>query len=165
MARSVWLGILATGVVLIALAGCRSIDAPASVRVTARFFLEARPDESGVPVVLPQSEVSILLSPRPIFAEFDIATVSVAQVELGRCLWFQLTPAAARDLYRFTAQAQGRRLVLVVDGQPLGARRLQGPLSDGVIAIFVEVPDGELPAMAESFMRTSAALQREASRM
>ena len=34
-------------------------------------------------------------------------------MELGKCLMFQLTPAAARDFYRLTGSHQGRRLVLV----------------------------------------------------
>lgn len=131
----------------------------------ARFFVEARAEEAAQAVTLPQSGVTIAVSPRPIVAEFDITSVAVARVDLGLCLWFQLTPAAARDLYRLTGQAQGRRLVLLVDGRPLGARRLQGPLADGVVAMFVELPDEQLPTLAAALTNASAALQREASRL
>ncbi len=139
-------------------AGCRTTaEKPADYEpLVARLFLEARSDEVAVPVTLPQSGVAIALAPKPVLVEYDIVNAEVAQVELGRCLMLQLTPAAARDLYRLSVGAQGRRLVLALNDQPLGARRIEAAMSDGVVLIFVEVPDDRLPEMVERLKRTSA---------
>jgi hypothetical protein len=60
----------------------------------------------------------------------------------------QLSPAAARDLYRLSVAAPGRRLVLTVDDLILGARRIDQPLADGAVLMFVEIADERLPALA-----------------
>lgn len=140
------------------MSGCATerVREPASV---ARFFLESANGE-GVSVTLPRSDVTIAIGVKPVITEFDLANVEIAEVELGRCLMFQLTAAANRDLYRLTAAHQGRRLVLAIDGRPLGARRIERPLGDGAVLIFVEVNDGELPDIVRA-LRTGIAVVRE----
>ena len=159
--RTAWLAGLGF---LLALAGCHAPPTPPAAPLVARFYLEARPAEAAISVRLPVSGVTVAVSPKPVLVEYDLAGVDVAQVELGRCLLFRLTPAAARDLYRLTGSAQGRRLVLLLNDQPAGARRLDQPVSDGALAIFVEMPDNELPTLAEKIRRTSAALAEAARR-
>jgi hypothetical protein len=85
-------------------------------------------------------------------------------VDLGKCLLFQLTPSATRDFYRMSVTHQGRRLVLVVNDTTLGARRIDGPITNGVIFVFVELPDIELPGLVEDLKKSSAALQKELAR-
>lgn len=140
--------------------GCRSTaeTPPAYAPLVARFFLEARPSEVAVPVTLPRSGVVVGISPKPVLVEYDLVNAEVVQVELGRCLMVQLTPAAARDLYRLSVSAVGRRLVLALNDEPLGARRIEGALSDGMVLIFLEVPDERLPEIVERLRRTSADL-------
>jgi hypothetical protein len=152
VAVTVWLG------------GCQSADQTgARPTVHPRFFLESA-DDRGVPFVLPRSGVRLLANPQPVINEGDIANVELMQVDLGRCLMFQLTPAAARDLYRMTASHQGRRLVLLLDDAPIGARQIERPFNDGQILIFVELDDAALPALVADLKRSSAALQRELAR-
>jgi hypothetical protein len=141
------------------LAGCQS-SAPRDYTPTiARFFLESS-DAHSVPVVLPQSGLKLGLAAAPAITEGDIVNVEIAQVELGRCLMFELTPSAARDLYRFTGVHQGGRLVLVVNDAAFGARRIEGPIADGRVFVFVEVADSALPALVSNLKKTSADLQR-----
>lgn len=145
------------------LVGCQSGTRDAANDIFARFFLEA--DGRGTTVVtLPVSEVRLPISPKPVLTEFDIVNVELAQVELGRCLLFQFTPAATRDLYRLTAANQGRRLVLFLNGAPVGARRIDAPLGEGSVLIFVERSDETLPVLVANLKRTSAQLQKEAAR-
>lgn len=139
-------------------AGCATQPARPAATAVARFFLET-PRGEGAQAKLPRSEVTIAIQPKPVITEFDLANVEIAEVELGRCLLFQLTPEGSRDLYRLTAANQGRRLVLVVDGGPLGARRIEQPFEGGVILIFVERPDEELPALVRDLRATIAALR------
>lgn len=140
--------------------GCHT--APRDYTPTAaRFYLEA---DGGTTLTLPQSGVRIAVAAKPVISEFDVVNVEIAQVELGRCLLFQLTPSAARDLYRLTASHQGRRLVLTLDGRAVGARRIDGPFGDGTVLIFVELPDDQLPALVRNLKLTSGELQRAAAK-
>ncbi len=140
------------------LSGCRSTaSAPAPYApLVARFFLEARPDELAVPVTLPQSGVTLKVAPKPVLVEYDIVNAEIAQVELGRCLLVQLSPAAARDLYRLSVGAVGRRLVLTLNDEAIGARRIEAAMAEGFVLIFVETPDERLPEIVERLKRTAA---------
>jgi hypothetical protein len=145
-------------VVLVALAltGCQTAKPPAYQPLVARFHLEVRPGEAGVPVKLPVSGVAITVGAKPVFSEYDVVNAEVAKVDLGACLMLQLTPAAARDLYRLSVSSVGRRLVLFLNDAPMGARRIDQAMPDGVILVFVETPDAELPGMVARLRRTAA---------
>lgn len=130
----------------------------------ARFFLETAADEPGVAVTLPQSGVRIAIAPKPVLVEYDVTNAEVAQVELGRCLLVQLSPAAARDLYRLSVASLGRRLVLSLNDEFLGARRIDGAMSDGAVLVFLEVPDEKLPEIVARLKTTSATVAAQASR-
>ena len=148
-----------------AFAGCNSLHSPVRdfTPTLARFFLEST-DANAATVVLPISGVRVAIGDKPIFAEGDIVDVDLAQVELGRCLLFHLTPSAARDLYRFSGSNQGRRLVLILNNVPVGARRIEAPITDGAVFMFAEVADSELPVLATNLKKTSAELQRAIAR-
>ena len=157
---------LAAGLLLgaLAFAGCQAAKPARDTTLTrARFFLEAA-DARGTEIVLPQSGVRLVMNMKPVLTEGDIVNVELAQVDLGQCLVFQLTPAAARDFYRLSASHQGRRLALVLNGSPVGARRVDGPIADGVLFVFVEVPDSTLPKLVEELKRSTAAVQRDLAR-
>ena len=147
---------------MLVVAACASRAPRDCAPAIARFFIESASGNTAT-ATLPVSGVRIPIAPKPVITEFDLVNVEIAQVELGKCLLFQLTPAAARDLYRLTGSNQGRRLVLVLNGKALGARMIERPFEDGTILTFVEVPDGELPELVAGLKRTSAELQREAA--
>jgi hypothetical protein len=156
-----WVAFLAG---LLIVAGCATTEAPRDYTpARAQFFLESV-DGRGIAVLLPQSGVKIPVNAQPVISEGDIVNVELAQVELGRCLMFQLTPPAARDLYRLTGSHQGRRLVLLVDGAALGARQIDRPISDGNVLVFAEVPDAALPMLVDNLKKTALANQRELAR-
>jgi hypothetical protein len=160
---------LVTGVALLcaagAASGCASSRAPKDYTPTwGRFFLEAANNADGTPLSLPRSGVNLTVNSKPVITESDVVNVELVQVDLGKCLMFQLTPTAARDLYRLTGSHQGRRLALVINDAALGARRIDGPISDGVVFVFVEVPDEELPALVQNLKKSSIALQAELKR-
>ena len=143
--------------------GCQSTAPRDFTAVSARFFLEA-PNLDGTPLTLPQSGVRLSVNPQPVITEGDIMNVELVQVDLGKCLLVQLTPSAARDFYRLSITHQGRRLVLMVDGKALGARRLDGPIMNGVVYVFIEVPETELPGFVDNLKKSSVAMQRELAR-
>lgn len=145
-------------------AGCATARRDAPVPTTARFFLETAGPKAIV-VTLPLSQVNIAIEPKPVITEFDLVDVEIAQVELGPCLMFHLTGAAARDVHRMTALHAGGRLVLMVNGEPLGARRIEQPWENGIVLIFVETPDEALPALAGKLKSTAAELRRIAKKL
>ena len=127
----------------------------------ARFFVETSDNDGFASAVLPISGVKISVNSKPIITEFDIVHVDVAKSDMGQFLVFQLTADAARDLYRYTGDNQGRRLVLAINGRALGARLIDHPFSSGAIAIFAEVPDEELPKLVKNLNGTSADIQKQ----
>ena len=143
--------------------GCQSNVPRDYTAMSARFFLEAA-NTDGLPLTLPQSGVRVSVNAQPVITEGDIINVELVQVDLGKCLLVQLTPSATRDFYRLSVTHQGRRLVLMVNGKTLGARRLDGPITNGVVYLFVEMPEAELPAFVENLKKSSVAMQRELAR-
>ncbi len=142
------------------LAGCQTQPAPTKSGTSerARFYLESA-DESAVVVVLPRSGTQFTISPKPVFTESDIADVAITQIEQGKCLVFQFTPAAARDLKRLTTENPGRYLVLKLGDVAFGARRIGQPLVKGNLLMFVETPDDALPALVDNLNETCAAVR------
>jgi hypothetical protein len=148
----------------LALAGCQSATGPGQTKVeplVARFYLEVPPDSAGTTVELPVSKVRVGVNPKPVFGEYDIAGVDVVKVDLGWCLRFTFNPAAARDLYRMSVTAQGRRLALVFNSTAVGVRQLDPSVNQDGLLIFVEVPNEELSPLADRIRRTAAGLQAQ----
>lgn len=140
--------------------GCQTAEPLGQFTPTkARFFLESG-DGQGTTIVLPRSGVRLVMNGKPVLTEGDIVAVELAQVDLGKCLAFKLTPAAARDLYRLSGSNQGRRLALLLNDVPVGARRVDGPITDGVLFVFVELPDDSLPKLVDDLKKTTVAIQR-----
>lgn len=153
------------GVALACSVGCRSVAKPKDYTPTwARFFLEAAGGATGTEVTLPRSGVELTVNAKPVLTEGDVLDVELVQVDLGLCLAFKLTPSAARDFYRLSGSHQGRRLVLVVNDATLGARRIDGAIGDGVVFIFLELPDDELPGLVANLKKSTVALHREMKR-
>ena len=125
----------------------------------ARFLIEASEGDTFASVTLPVSGVQIAVNNKPAVTEFDFTGVQLAHADLGDFLVFSLTGDAARDVYRLTGNNQGKRLVLFINGKPVGARMIDRAFNTGAIAIFVAIPDDLLPDLvalrlsAEAFER------------
>ena len=143
--------------------GCQS-KMPTDFSPThARLFLEST-DARGPTKTLPKSGVVISIGTKAMITEVDIVNAEVAQVDLGRCLMLQLTPAATRDLYRLTGSNQGKRLVLTLNDVPVGARKIDAPFTDGTLFIFVEMTDAQLESLVRDLKRTSFEIQKDIQR-
>ena len=146
---------------LMAVTGCNSTPKMKDEdMVMARFLLEASEGDAFASVTLPVSGVQITVNNKAMVTEFDFTGVQLAQADLGKFLVFNLTPDASRDVYRMTGNNQGKRLVLFIGGKPVGARMIERPFSTGSIAVFVAIPDDELPALVKKLNETSVELQR-----
>ena len=157
------IGRIGWGVVVAVLAGCSTPTPPDYTPTQARLYLEST--AVGAPTVkLPRSGVVVAVSAKAVFTEADIVNAEVMQVDLGRCLLLQVTPTAARDMYRLTGSNQGKRLVLRVNDVALGARMIDAPMAEGSVMIFVELRGAELESLVRDLKRTSAEVQRQISR-
>ncbi len=142
------------------LSACQSHQTRDYEPVVPQFLIETPPQVRGaLAVQLPRSGVEIVVSPAPVFSEVDVRNVELVKVDLGLCLMFELTPDGARDLTRVSSSNLGRRLVVTLNGQPFGARLLDGPLLDGRLLIFVELSDDELSRTAVNLKRTAHEIQ------
>ncbi len=150
------LGLLAAG-------GCASKSKKKNYPVSVvRVFLEASNNQDAGGVArLPNSGVVIQVEPKAYFTEYDIDGCEVTNNELGKSLAFKLTREAAMDLLKMSIPNQGKRLVLVMNGQPIGARRIDGALSQGYIVSYVELPEADLEDLAKNIARTSKDLREE----
>ena len=146
--------------IVLLLAACSTTEGPGFEydRSIARFHFEA---DQGTIATLPVSGARIQVSPNTAITEFDIVDVQIVEVELGRCLAFSLTRRAARAFYQESANNLGRRLVLIIDGRPIGVRRVNAPIADGVVYIFLEVPDSSLDGISMNLKGTSIEIQKK----
>jgi len=145
---------------LFAFPGCQTPTAEDYDPVIAQFFVEVPPQIPGASTaLLPRSGVQIVIGPRPVLTEPDIRNVELVKVDLGLCLMFEFTPEGTRSLLRLSGSSLGRRLVVTLNGKPFGARMLDGPMNDGRLLIFVELPDDELTTTAVNLKRTAAEIQ------
>ena len=153
------------GMALLFAGGCgTTTTAPRDfVRTQARLFLESTNGDAPM-VRLPRSGVAIAVSPKAVITEGDIVNAEVVQVDLGRCLMLEVTPAASRDLYRLTGSNQGQRLVLTLNDVALGVRQIDRAVEGGALLIFVEMTDAELATLVVNLKRTSEELQKELAR-
>jgi hypothetical protein len=146
-------------------AGCKTAPkAPDHDQMSARFFMEARAGEQGLPIKLPISGVALEVDPRPVLLEFDIARVQAVDGEFGPGLMFVLTQQAARDLYRISATSQGRRLVLTLNGSPVSATPFAGPLGSGAIIVYPELDPSQMGRLARDLDLTSIEVQERAAK-
>jgi len=153
-------------VTVFAVAGCNTFSSKRDYTPSvARFYIEATDGDAFAPAVLPISGVQVAVSNKPFITELDIVHVDIVVSDMGRLLVFQLTPAAARDLYRYTGDNQGRRIVVAINGVPLGARQIDGPFNGGAIAMFVEVPEEQLPLLVKNLNGTSAEIQKASAKL
>jgi len=99
---------------------------------------------SGETVTLPVSGTTISIQGEPVVNEFDIVNVDMVKVDMGVALLVQAGGQGARDLYRASVSNMGGRIVLTVNGNAIGARRIDGAIQDGNFYTFVEIDDAEL---------------------
>ncbi|MFP4070122.1 MAG: hypothetical protein ACOC4K_05465 [Verrucomicrobiota bacterium] len=127
-----------------------------------RLMVETRGQSyggSGEVVRLPVSGSTIPIQTTPAVNEFEIRNVELVKVEMGMALLIQTTDLGARALYRATVTNMGGRIVLTINGNAVGARRIDGAISDGNLYTFVEVPEEDLGQLVLDIRETIAHLQ------
>jgi hypothetical protein len=145
-------------------AGCQKDAVIENVSVP-RLLIESRGVNyggmGGTVVTLPVSGTSIPVQQEPLVNEFEILNVEMVQVDMGLAMLVQLSPKGARDLYRGSVSNMGGRVVLSVNGNAVGARRIDGAIQDGNFYTFVEIDDSELGQLVLDIKETLAEIQKK----
>jgi len=130
-----------------------------------RLMIETRGVDYGAmggqTVTLPVSGTTISIQAQPVVNEFDITNVEMVKVDMGMALLVQAGGQGARDLYRASVSSMGGRLVFTVNGNAIGARRIDGAIQDGNVFTFVEVDDSELGQLVLDIKESIVELQKE----
>lgn len=113
----------------------------------------------GQVVELPVSGTRISLRKEPLLNEFDIVNVELVKVDMGLALLFQTNGGGARALYRGTVSNMGGRIVLTVNNNAIGARRVDRAIQNGKFYTFAEVDDEELGQLVLEMKKTIKQLQ------
>jgi len=136
--------------ICVLLGGCKKDDTIEGLKVP-RLMIESRGVSygslTGETIVLPVSGTRIQLQKEPLVNEFEIMNIELVEVDMGMALLLQLSERGARELYRGSVTNMGGRIVLTVNGNPIGARRIDGAIQDGNFYTFVEVDEAELGAL------------------
>ena len=115
-------------------------------------------------MVMPKSGTLIEVMKEPLVNEFEIVNAEMVKVELGMALLLQLSDRAARNLYRASVVNTGNRVVVTINGNPVGFRRLDGAIIDGNFYSFVEMNDTALGELVIDLKESLAYLQTQSER-
>lgn len=128
-----------------------------------RLMVEARSNSYGAiqaeTVTLPVSRTTVSIQGDPVVNEFNILNVEMVKVDMGVALLVQTSGQGARNLYRASVSNMGSRIVFMVNGNAIGARRIDGAIQDGNFYTFVEVDDEELGQLVLDIKETIVELQ------
>ncbi|HAV12099.1 MAG TPA: hypothetical protein DCX06_01200 [Opitutae bacterium] len=146
------------------LAACKKEEDLSNMKVP-RLMIETRGvsygNLSSDLVVLPLSRTKINLHQEPVVNEFEVINIDLVKVEMGMAILIYTTERGARALYRASVTNNGNRMVLMINGNPVGARRIDGAIQDGKFYTFVELPDDELEQFVLDVKDTITQLQAE----
>lgn len=145
------------------LCGCKKDKLDDEELRIPRLMVETRSVQYGAlggPVVeLPVSGSRIALQKEPMVNEFGIANVELVKVDMGLALLIQTNEKGARALYRGTVSNMGARIVLTVNNNAIGARRIDSAIQNGNLYTFVELDDEELGQLVLDMKKTIQQLQ------
>ncbi len=152
---------------LLILCGCQKETAPENLRAP-RLYLEGRSMNYGAMtparMMMPKSGTMIEVMKEPLVNEFEIVNAELVKVELGMALLLQLSDRGARSLFRASVTNTGNRVVLSINGNPVGFRRLDGAITDGNFYCFVEMKDSALEELVVDLKESLAYLQTQSER-
>ena len=111
-------------------------------------------------VQLPVSGTRISIQDQPLVDEFNILNVELVKVDMGIAMLVQVSAQGSRSLYRGSISNMGGRIVLMINGNAMGARRIDSSIEDGNFFTFVEVSDEELGKLVFDIKASLASIKK-----
>ena len=90
----------------------------------------------------------------------DIIRIEMVQVERGLAVRYLLTPSASRQLRRTSGDAIGYSFIFFDNQSPIGARKIDGMIDDGILYTFLDVSDEDMPQLVIDMNRTLIEFRR-----
>lgn len=150
--------------ILCSFSGCKKDRIKKENLKVPRLMLESRNVNygslTGPLLTLPVSGTQIEVEKEPLVNEFEIANFEMVQVDMGTALMIQTTETGARKLYRGSVTNMGSRVVLTINGVPVGARRIDGDIRNGQFFTFVEIDDASLGQLVLDLKDSIVELQK-----
>lgn len=118
------------------------------------------PSEWSMDVTMPLSQVRLQVLRGMVFNERNVIGAELVKVDGGLALLLQLDREGTRNLYTTTVQNMGRRLVLTINGAPVGIRLVSSPVNNGVWLTFLEMPDEDLEELVIKLKASIESVQK-----
>ncbi len=126
-----------------------------------QFNLESRDDSEELAQPLPISHIRVPMNPKAVLLAQDILGAMAVPTEHGTWLTFRLTSAATRDFYTTSMKNKSLRLVLSVNGVPIGVTTITTGNNTGRINIYPELKDdNDVAELVKDINATCADIQR-----
>ena len=133
-------------------------DTPPPISLSViRVHVTSRTSDGGqrtVTLQMPLSGIKHTIYREPILIEADIVYVELVQLPLGKAILIQYDLMGSNQLYRSSTSNIGQSLVLMVNERPIGARKIDGPIENGQLISFAEIPDDELSQLVLDLKET-----------
>ncbi|MBC2594255.1 hypothetical protein H5P28_08265 [Ruficoccus amylovorans] len=114
--------------------------------------------DKGMEMSLDKSGLRYTVFAQPIIQPWNVLNAELVKVDSGKLAFrFYFDDEGQRELYRTSVTNMGRMIVTVIDGKPIGARQIDGPMQGGLFYTFTELTDEEamelLPKMQEAIKK------------
>ena len=133
--------------------------------IVPRLMIEERGVEygslRGLKLVMPVSKTEMHVLREPVVGEYEIVGIDMVKFDLGVGVQIHVTERGARALYRTSVTHRGQRLVLLANDVPVGARAIDGDMSDGRFYMYLEIPDEEVEQFVLDLRESIAELQTQ----
>ena len=133
--------------------------------IVPRLMIEERGVEygnlRGLKLTLPVSKTEIQVLKEPVVGEYEIINIDMVQFDLGMGVQIHVTERGARALYRTSVTHRGQRIVLLANDEAIGARTIDGDMTDGRFFMYLELPDDELEQFVLDLRESIAELQTQ----
>lgn len=159
--RRIPLLMLALGITFFSLAGCNKENPKHSMRFYVETSGTGQMGTWSKVMTLPNSGMSFTVTTEPAILEVNVDEVELMRTENGQLfVAFHFDDVGSRELYRQSVSAMGRRIVLEVNGAAVGARQFDGALDDGILYMFMDLPDDELETFVLDLKKSVEAIKR-----
>jgi len=133
--------------------------------IVPRIMVEERGVEygnlRGMKVTMPVSKTEIHVLREPVVGEYEIINIDMVQFDLGIGVQIHVTERGARALYRNSVTHRGQRIVLLANDRAIGARTIDGDMTDGRFYMYLEMPDDEVEQFVLDLRESIAELQTQ----
>ncbi len=127
----------------LATAGCASHSATLPPHLIT-FHIQSTDANGGTELTMPRNGLKYRYIPQTDLTIVDLQKVMLERVQLGLAMAFFFDPGGQRKLEAMTTKYQGRLLFVFDNNDPVGAVKIQDRISNGILPVWMDMPDDKL---------------------